>query len=118
MQILDHERRIMPPAMRAHLAEFEREAEAWRRRQASDLRIKSGDRDAAAGSHLPADGKPVGARDDTPPASDTRRISTRSASAGEARRTRALVAMGFPRQSVGKMTRLSRDKDLRAERPA
>jgi hypothetical protein len=33
LAILDHERRIMPQAMRAHLADLEREAAAWRARQ-------------------------------------------------------------------------------------
>jgi hypothetical protein len=72
MQILDHERRIMPLALRAHLAELEREALAWHRRQ-----------DAAAESRLPAPTKPSDASDDTPPARATRRKSASAKSRGK-----------------------------------
>ena len=72
LQILEHERRIMPPALRAQLGEMGREAEAWRRRQG-----------AAAGSHLPPDGKPADASDDTLPASATRRKLASAKSRGK-----------------------------------
>jgi hypothetical protein len=49
MQILGHERRIMPASLRAHLTEFEREAEAWRRRKASDPQDAAATKLSAAG---------------------------------------------------------------------
>jgi hypothetical protein len=59
LAILDHERRIMPRAMRAHLADLEREAAAWRARQESmregrcEPRLQAADATTAEGSISP-----------------------------------------------------------------
>ena len=56
LAILDHERRIMPRAMRAHLADLEREAAAWRARQEAmregryEPRLQAADATTAEGS--------------------------------------------------------------------